>query len=316
MVIIIGAGPVGLAAGIALRKRDIPFLIIDKGSLVHSLYRYPVNMTFFSTSDRLEIGGIPFISHNTKPTRREALEYYRRVAEHFALPLHLYEEVTGISGTQGEFTVATDKATYAAEAVIVASGFYGKPHLLGVPGEDLPHVKHYYDEPHPYAFRHLVVVGAGNSAVDVALETYRAGSKVTMLVREPAIKDSVKYWVKPDIENRIREGSIGARFNTLITRIEPGTVWFREGDGPEERVAADFVLAMTGYEPDFGLLEAAGVRIGTDPHRTPEHNPDTLETNVPGLYLAGVICGGLDTGRYFIENTRHHGEIIAGKLGL
>lgn len=314
MVIIIGAGPVGLACGIALQKRNIPFLILEKGCLVNSLFHYPTNMTFFSTSDRLEIGGVPFISHGVKPTRREALEYYRRVTESFALPVNLYETVTGLSGELGAFEVTTSKATYLAERVIISSGFYSDPYRMNIPGEDLPNVKHYYDEPHAYAFQKVVVVGGGNSAVDVALETYRCGSDVTLVVREPALKDGVKYWVRPDIENRIKEGTIRAYFNSELTRITETTVDIRTPEGPII-LANDFVLAMTGYQPDFGFLEKAGIAFRDDEFRTPLFDEDTLESNRPGLYLAGVIIGGYNTGKWFIENTRTHGEMIAAHIG-
>ncbi|KPP98560.1 MAG: thioredoxin reductase (NADPH) [Bacteroidetes bacterium HLUCCA01] len=310
MIIIIGAGPIGLACGIALKRKNIPFRIIDKGCLTNSIYHYPVNMTFFSTSDRLEIGGIPFISHNVKPTRREALEYYRRVTEHFQLPVHLYEKVSSISGNDGNFTVTTDKATYQAQKVVIASGFYSDPHRMNVPGEDLPKVKHYYDEPHPYAFQNVVVIGAGNSGVDVALETYRAGSKVTMVVRAPEIKRTVKYWVRPDIENRIKNGEIAAYFNTDIVRINEKTVTLRTPEG-EKTIDNDFVLAMTGYEPDFSLLRDAGVAFQEDEARTPEYEEATMESNKKGLYLAGVVCGGLNTSKWFIENARYHADLIA-----
>lgn len=310
MVTIIGAGPVGLACGIALKQRGIPFRIIDKGALVNSIYHYPVNMTFFSTSDRLEIGNIPFISHNVKPTRREALEYYRRVTSHYQLPIQLYEKVLSITGEEGAFVVTTDKGEYQSEYVILSSGFYSDPHLMGVPGEDLPKVKHYYDEPHPYAFQKVLVIGAGNSGVDVALETYRCGSDVTMAVRDSEIKKSVKYWVKPDIENRIKEGEIKTYFNTTVSRIDEKTVTLKTPDG-EIIIDNDFVLAMTGYEPDFSLLEEAGIHFHDDEFMTPVYDEHTMESNVNGLYLAGVVCGGLHTSKWFIENSRYHGEVIA-----
>lgn len=314
MVIIIGAGPVGLACGIALQKRNIPFLILEKGCLVNSLYHYPTNMTFFSTSDRLEIGGVPFISHGVKPTRREALEYYRRITESFALPVNLYETVTGLTGELGAFEISTTKATYVAERVIISSGFYSDPYRMNIPGEDLPKVKHYYDEPHAYAFQKVIVVGGGNSAVDVALETYRCGSVVTLVVREPALKDGVKYWVRPDIENRIKEGTIRAYFNSELTRISESDVEIRSPEGPIT-LANDFVFAMTGYQPDFGFLEKAGITFHDDEFKTPMIDENTLESNRPGLYLAGVIIGGYNTGKWFIENTRTHGEIIAAHIG-
>ena len=315
MVIIIGAGPIGLACGIALKKKNIPFLIIDKGCLVNSIYHYPVNMTFFSTSDRLEIGDIPFISHNVKPTRREALEYYRRVTEHYKLPVNLYEKVSSVTGNDNDYVVTTDKATYKAKKIIISSGFYSDPHRMNVPGEDLPKVKHYYDEPHPYAFQNTLVIGAGNSGVDVALEAFRAGSNVTMVVRGPEIKKTVKYWVRPDIENRIKDGSIKAYFNTSIVRINERTVTLRTPEG-EKVIDNDFVLAMTGYEPDFSLLEQAGVEFQQDEAKTPHYNEETMESNKKGLYLAGVVCGGLNTSKWFIENARYHADLIAKHLEI
>lgn len=313
MVIIIGAGPIGLACGIALKKKNIPFRIIDKGCLVNSIYHYPVNMTFFSTADRLEIGGIPFISHNVKPTRREALEYYRRVSVHYELPINLYEKVNSISGDDGDFTIVTDKSTYKASKIIISSGFYSDPHRMNIPGEDLPKVKHYYDEPHPYSFQNVLVIGAGNSGVDVALETYRSGSHVTMVVRAPEIKKTVKYWVKPDIENRIKDGDIKAYFNTEMARIDEKTVTLITPDG-EVTIENDFVLAMTGYEPEFSLLESAGVEFMSDEMQTPVYDEKTMESNKKGLYLAGVVCGGLNTSKWFIENSRYHADLIAGDL--
>lgn len=312
MITIIGAGPIGLACGIALKQRDIPFRIIDKGCLVNSIFHYPTNMTFFSTSDRLEIGGVPFISHGVKPTRREALEYYRRVAESYELPLHLYEEVRDVRGKEGQFVVSTDKATYESEKIILSSGFYGLPHRMDVPGEDLPKVMHYYDEPHPYAFMKVLVVGAGNSAVDVALESFRCGSEVSMVVREPRIGDNVKYWVKPDIENRIHEGSIRAWFNSELVEIREKEVVIRTPDGILT-IENDFVMAMTGYEPDFGLLERIGIQMEGN-EQIPLHNENTQESNVKGVYLAGVVCGGLNTSKWFIENARMHAERIADDI--
>ncbi len=312
MVTIIGAGPIGLACGIALQRQNIPFRIFDKGCLTNSVYHYPTNMTFFSTSDRLEIGEVPFISHGMKPTRREALEYYRRVAEHFALPLHLYEEVLEVQGKDGQFMISTAKNTYACDKVVISSGFYGLPHRMNIPGDELPKVKHYYDDPHPYAFMKVLVVGAGNSAVDVALESYRCGSEVTMVVREPQIKETVKYWVKPDIENRIHEGAIRAYFNSELLEIREKEVVIQTPDGTRT-IENDFVMAMTGYEPDFELLE----RIGIDFHgkdRIPSFDEKTHESNVPGIYLAGVVCGGLNTSKWFIENARDHAGRIAGHI--
>ncbi|HBX66131.1 MAG TPA: YpdA family putative bacillithiol disulfide reductase, partial [Balneolaceae bacterium] len=260
MVIIIGAGPIGLATGIALQEKNIPFKIIERGCLVNSLFHYPTNMTFFSTSDKLEIGDIPFISHGPKPTRAEALEYYRRVAEYYELPINLYETVTSMEGEDGNFTVTTDKEVYKAEKVIVASGFYGQANMMGVPGEDLPKVKHYYDEPHPYAWQKVLVIGGGNSGVDVALECWRGGADVTMLLKYDQIKPTVKYWVKPDIENRIKNEEIPAYFNSEVKEIREKEVVIDTPDG-EVILENDFVLAMTGYHPNFELMESLGIEL-------------------------------------------------------
>lgn len=313
MVIIIGAGPIGLATGIELTRRNIPFKIIERGCLVNSIYHYPTNMTFFSTSDKLEIGGIPFISHGPKPTRSEALEYYRRVAEHYKLPVHLYETVKGLAGSDGKFTLKTDKAAYHAEKVVVASGFYGQANMMGVPGEQLPKVKHYYDEPHPYAWQNVLVVGGGNSAVDAALECYRGGAKVTMAIRQSTIKPTVKYWVKPDIENRIKNQEIAAFFNTEVVEIREKEAVLNTPDGTVT-IENDFVLAMTGYHPNYTLMEALGIEYSLDEECIPVYSEQSLETNRKGVYVAGVVCGGRDTSRLFIENSRVHAEQIADHL--
>ncbi|MDX1617652.1 MAG: YpdA family putative bacillithiol disulfide reductase [Balneolaceae bacterium] len=313
MIIIVGAGPIGLATGIALKQREVPFRIIERGCLVNSLYNYPKNMTFFSTSDRLEIGGIPFISHGTKPTRREALEYYRRAAESYDLPIQLYEEVRQVEGQDGDFTVVSDKNRYTASKVVVATGFYDIPKKMNVPGEELPKVRHYYDEAHPYAWQDLLVVGAGNSGVDAALETYRSGARVTMAIRDSGIKETVKYWVKPDIENRIKNGEIKAYFNTEVAEIRQQEVVLDTPDG-RETIPNDFVLAMTGYQPNFELMRRFGIDLTDDETRMPVYSEDTLETNRAGVYVAGVVCGGMDTSSLFIENTRVHAEHIAGDI--
>ncbi|MTI89426.1 MAG: YpdA family putative bacillithiol disulfide reductase [Balneolaceae bacterium] len=313
MVIIIGAGPIGLATGIQLKQRNIPFQIIERGCLVNSIFHYPTNMTFFSTSDKLEIGGIPFISHGSKPTRSEALEYYRRVAEHYELPINLYETVLSMDGSDGNFTVTTDKAEYSANKVIVASGFYGQANMMGVPGEGLPKVRHYYDEPHPYAWQNILVVGGGNSAVDAALECYRGGAKVTMLVKYDTIKPSVKYWVKPDIENRIKNNEIDAHFNSEVKEIREKEVVLTTPDG-EISIANDFVLAMTGYHPNYTLMEHLGIELTEDEKCMPVYDEDSLETKRKGIYVAGVVCGGKDTSRLFIENSRVHANQIASHI--
>ncbi|HEX5168898.1 MAG TPA: YpdA family putative bacillithiol disulfide reductase [Cyclobacteriaceae bacterium] len=311
-IVIIGAGPIGLACGIEAKKEGLSYLILEKGCLVNSLFHYPLNMTFFSTSERLEIGSVPFISHQPKPNRFEALEYYRRVCSSWNLNVNLYEEVIEITRS-GHFHVKTSKNEYTSKSVILALGFYDLPFLLNVPGEDLPKVKHYYDEPHPYYRQKIVVIGAANSAVDVALETFRKDAEVTMVIREPALRDSVKYWVKPDIENRIKEGSIKAYFNAEVVRITPKTVDIKTSDGALT-LDNDFVLAMTGYQPPFEFMEHCGIRFQNDEYHTPFYDDTTMETNVPDLYLAGVVCGGLKTNKWFIENSRIHAELIVKHL--
>ena len=308
-VMIIGAGPIGLACGIEAKKAGLSYVIIDKGCLVNSLYHYPFNMTFFSTSEKLEIGKVPFISHGAKPNRMEALEYYRRVASSWELNLKLYEEVVNVQKSDDLYQVTTAKGSYTATVIIIATGFYDLPYLMHVEGENLPKVKHYYDEPHPYFDQKLAVVGAANSAIDVALETYRKGAHVTMVIREQKISDSVKYWVKPDVENRIKEGSIKAYFNSSITSIRESEIDINSPEG-NITIANDFVLAMTGYRPNFEFLQAIGISLQNDENKTPVYNEETNETNVENVYLAGVICGGLKTNKWFIENSRVHAELI------
>jgi thioredoxin reductase (NADPH) len=309
-ITIIGAGPIGLACGIEAQKKNLNYLIFDKGCLVNSLYRYPMNMTFFSTSDKLEIGGVPFISHNPKPTRSEALEYYRRVSTHWKLPLRLYEQIKNVSRQNNLFEISTDKGTYHSKKIIIATGFYDFPYLLEVPGEQLPKVLHYFKEAHPFFGMHIAVVGAANSAVDVALELYRKGAQsVTMIVRESEIGQNVKYWSRPDIDNRIKEGSIVAYFNSQIQEITETEVRFISSDGLK-CIKNDFVLAMTGYKPNFELLESLGVQFNRDEYRTPIYDPKTMESSAPGVYLAGVVCGGLKTNKWFIENSRDHAPLI------
>jgi thioredoxin reductase (NADPH) len=308
-LIIVGGGPIGLACGIEAKKVGLNFLIIEKGCLVNSLYNYPLNMTFFSTSDRLEIGNVPFISHGAKPNRFEALEYYRRVTMNWELQVRLYEKVTSISTENNIHQVITEKGSYSANVIVLALGFYDLPYLLNVPGEDLPKVKHYYDEPHPYFGQRIVVVGAANSAVDVALETYRKGADVTMVIRENGIRESVKYWVKPDIENRIAEGSIKAFFQSQLLKITETTAEIKTPDGVKI-LQNDFVLAMTGYQPPFEFMKSIGIQFQNDEYHTPVFNEETMETNVKNIFLAGVVCGGLKTNKWFIENSRVHAEMI------
>ena len=313
-LLIIGAGPIGLACGIEAKKAGLSYVIVDKGCLVNSLYNYPKNMTFFSTSDRLEIGDVPFISHNPKPARAEALEYYRRVASSWELNTRLYEDVEKVNKLEVGFDVQTSKRNYIAKNIVLATGFYDLPYLLDVPGEDLPKVLHYYNEPHPYFAMKVVVVGAANSAVDVALELYRKGAKeVTMIIRDDKIRDSVKYWVKPDIENRLNEGTIKSFYNSTLSKIEELSVNIQTPEG-EVTIENDFVLAMTGYQPNFEFLNQLGIEIGTDEFQTPIYNEKTMETSMSGVYLAGVICGGLKTNTWFIENSRVHAELIVKNI--
>jgi thioredoxin reductase (NADPH) len=308
-VIIIGGGPIGLAAAIEAKKANLNYLILEKGALVNSLYNYPVNMTFFSTSERLEIGNVPFVSNNNKPTRSEALEYYRRIVTSFDLKIHLFEKVTEVEKTGDHFKIISSKNEYESGNIIVCTGFYDIPYLLNVKGEELPKVKHYYDDPHYYAFQNVVVVGAANSAIDAALETWRKGAKVTMVIRGEKISDRVKYWVKPDIENRIKEGSIKAYFNSELKEIREKEVTISTPEGLVT-IENDWVLAMTGYQPDLKFLKSLGIKISADDVCKPSYSEENYETNVKGIYLAGVICGGMNTHLLFIENSREHAKKI------
>jgi len=309
-LIIVGAGPIGLACGISAQEKNLNYSIIEKGTLVNSLFKYPLNMTFFSTSDRLEIGNVPFISQQPKPTRAEALEYYRRVASSKKLKINLYEEITTIIKSKKGFNVSTSKNKYSTKALIIATGFYDFPYLINVPGENLSKVKHYYSEPHPYFGMNLAIIGSANSAVDAALETYRKGAKsVTMIIREKEIGENVKYWAKPDILNRIKEGSIKAYFESNVQKITDEFI-FISTPKKELSIKNDFVLAMTGYQPNFKLLESLGVGFKSDVYKTPLYNDKTMESNVSEIYLAGVVCGGLKTNKWFIENSREHAQKI------
>jgi len=315
-LLIVGGGPIGLACGLAAKKAGLRYVILEKGTLVNSLYHYPANMTFFSTSERLEIGGVPFVSNNAKPTRSEALEYYRRVAESEHLNLHLFETALDIQADESgasRFLVLTNKGRYLAQNVALATGFYDIPNRLGIEGEDLPKVTHYYKEPHPYYRQKVVVVGANNSAVDAALETWRKGADVTMVVREADIGQRVKYWARPDIVNRIKEGSIKAFFQSELRAIRPSEVDIQTPEGLVT-IENDFVIAATGYQPNFDFLKKIGVALSEDGNFYPEYDPETQESNVPGLYLAGVVCGGMDTHVWFIENSRVHAERIVGHI--
>lgn len=313
-VLIIGGGPIGLACGVEAQRAGLNYLIVEKGVLTNSIFNYPSNMTFFSTSEKLEMAGIPFMSISNKPNRTEALEYYRRIVKHYKLAIHLYEEVQQLQRTpEGEFKIETSKGSYLTEKLILATGFYDLPNTMGVPGEDLPKVSHYYKEPWPYIGQKLVVVGGGNSAVDVALETWRKGAEVTMVVMKPTIDQTVKYWVLPDIENRIKEGSIGAYFESSITSIAEDQVVIQTPEG-EIVLENDFVLAMTGYRPNFALLDQLGVELSLDDRKRPCFDEQNQESNIHGLYLAGVVCGGLNTREFFIENTIVHAASIIADI--
>lgn len=308
-IIIVGAGPIGLAVALEAKRNGLNYLVIEKGALVNSLYNYPLYMTFFSTAERLEIGEVPFMNINPKPGRQEALEYYRRIKMHFDLKVNLYEKVEKIS-TEGELKIVqTDLANYRAKNVVIATGFYDIPNYLNIPGEDLPKVSHYYKEAHPYTGLKLIVVGASNSSVDAALECWRKGAEVTLVVRGAEIGERVKYWVKPDIENRIEEGSIRAYFNSELKSIHQKSVVIFTKDG-EVELENDFVLALTGYRPDFKFLQSCGIDLSEDALLLPQYDAETMETNVKGLYLAGVACGGMETHKWFIENSRIHAKLI------
>ena len=301
-----------MACGIAAKKAGLSYVIIEKGALVNSLYNYPLFMTFFSTSERLEIGGVPFMSLAAKPGRQEAIEYYRRVKQFYDLQIKLFEEVKEVKKEGEGFIVTTSKGRYEAKNVVVSTGFYDIPVMMNVPGEDLPKVKHYYKEPHFYAFQNVLVIGANNSAVDAALETWRRGAHVTMVIRGSEI-GRVKYWIKPDIENRIKEGSIKAYFNSSVKEITEDDVTIQTPEGLVT-IPNDWVLAMTGYHPNFTMLESFGVATADNVKHCPVYNSDTMETNVPGLYLAGVVCGGMDTHVWFIENSRVHADKIIAAI--
>lgn len=313
-VLIIGAGPIGIACALECQKKDLKYIVVEKGTLTNSLYNYPLNMTFFSTSEKLEIDGIPFISNNPKPHRNEALEYYRRVATSNDLCINLYEEILSVTKIDERFEIVSQKSKYRSKNIIVSTGFFDIPNLLNVPGEDLPKVMHYYKEPHPFVMQKVIVVGASNSSVDAALEIWRKGGEVTMIIRGQEIGERVKYWVRPDIENRIKEGSIRAFFNSEIEEIKETEVIIKTPNG-REIIQNDFVIALTGYRPNFEFLRNLGVRLSDDGKMLPSYDPTTMETNIPGLYLAGVICGGMETHKWFIENSRVHAGLIAENIG-
>lgn len=309
-LIIVGGGPIGLACAIEAQKKGLRYLIIEKGAIVNSIFNYPLYMTFFSTAERLEIGDIPFNCLAPKPGRQEALEYYRNIHRYFKFNINLFERVHEvIKQDNNSFKILTDKQIYDAKNVIIATGFYDLPIEMVIKGEELPKVRHYYKEAHEYAFRNVLVVGANNSSVDAALECYRKGANVTMVIRKNEINNRVKYWVKPDIENRIEEGSITAYFESNITEIKEDQV---EIETPKGKITIenDFVLALTGYKPDLTFLEKMGIKLSDDELKIPTYNPETMETNVTGLFLAGVVCGGMQTHKWFIENSRIHANMI------
>ena len=311
-VIIIGGGPIGIACGLEAKKKGLSYLIIEKGPIVNSLFNYPINMQFFSSSEKLEIDEIPFISKEAKPKRNEALEYYRRIVTSNKLNIHLFEKVLEVN-KEDSFLIKTDKTNYKASNIIVATGFYDIPNTLNIPGEDLPKVSHYYKDPHFYASQKLAVIGASNSAIDAALECWRKGAEVMLIIRGPEVGKRVKYWVRPDIINRIEEGSIKAYYNSEVKEIKPRELILDTPDG-ELILENDFVLALTGYMPNFEFLVNLGIELSPDEKRLPNYNPDTMETNVEGLYLAGVICGGMETHKWFIENSRIHAPIIMNSI--
>ena len=313
-VVIVGAGPTGLACGIELKRRGVSAIVIDKGCVVNSLYNYPTNLVFFTTPELLEIGDIPMTSLNEKPVRGEALKYYRRVAQHYQLDVRQYQRVEKITGEAGNFiTHAQDsmgrKLTYASKKIILATGYYDVPNMLNVPGEQLPKVIHYYKEAHPYFGQDILIVGAKNSAVISALELWWTGARVTMIHRGTEIHKNVKYWLKPNIENRIKNGEIPMHWNSSVTEIRENSVVIETPEGTRE-IKNDFVFAMTGYQPDTKFLEAHGIRFDSETRR-PRTDPETLESDRKGMYLAGVIVAGMHTHEVFIENGRFHGKVIA-----
>jgi thioredoxin reductase (NADPH) len=310
-VIIIGAGPIGINCALEAKKNNLSYLIIEKGPLVNSLYNYPSNMQFFSTSEKLELNGIPFISKDAKPSKQEALEYYRRIASSNDLHIKLFEKVIAVDKIKN-FKVTTDRGHYKAKNIIVATGFYDIPNKMEVTGEELSKVTHYYNDPHLYAFQKVAVVGASNSAVDAALEIYRKGGAVSMIIRDEGIGDRVKYWVKPDIENRIKEGSIKAYYNSDIKEISEDKIVIKQA-GKDISIPNDFVVALTGYLPNFTFLKAMGIELVGE-KQIPSYNENSMETNVKGIFLAGVICGGEETHKWFIENSRVHAPQIINTI--
>ncbi|MEQ8623628.1 MAG: YpdA family putative bacillithiol disulfide reductase [Vicingaceae bacterium] len=308
-LLIIGAGPIGIACAMQAKKSNLNYLVLEKGPLVNSLYHYPVNMTFFSTSEKLELDNIPFISKSAKPDKQEALEYYRRIATSNQLNINLFEAVKSVSKKENTFKVVSSKNTYKAKNIVVATGFYDIPNYLNVPGENLQKVSHYYGDPHYYAGLKTAVIGASNSAIDAALEIYRKGGEVSLIVRKQEIGKRVKYWVRPDILNRINEGSISVYYSSEVKEIKEKELLLETPHG-EITIENDFVLALTGYRPNITFLQAMGISISDDELKKPVYDEKSMETNVEGIYLAGVICGGMETHKWFIENSRIHANKI------
>ena len=311
--VVVGAGPVGLACAIEARRHGLRARVVEKGALVNSIVGYPAHMEFFSTPELIEIGGYPFPVQGYKPTREEAIEYYRGVASRETLDIRLYERVLDVRGARGDFTVATSKGEHRARSVIVATGFFDQPNLMNVPGESFPKVTHYYKEPYQYVRQKVAVIGARNSAAKAALDCYRHGAEVSLIVRSPALSDKIKYWIRPDLENRIAEGSIRAYFDTAVQEIREASVLLAGPDGVRE-IENDWVLAMTGYHPDYRFLEALGIGFADDGCRTPVVDEATFQTTRAGIYLAGTVCGGYCTSRWFIENGRFHARQIAAHI--
>ena len=321
-VLIVGGGPAGLATAIASRHLGLDYLVVEKGTVVDAIYRFPTHMVFFTTPELLEIGGLPLVTPYDKPMRLESLRYYRRVVDTYALQISFHEEVVAIEredeGGSTVFTVTTKtgrgvKRVRQARAVVLAIGYYDLPNYLGIPGEDLPHVSHYYTDAHPYYRQRVVVVGGKNSAAEASLELFRGGAHVTLIHRHATLGDSIKYWVRPDIDNRIKEGSIQARFETTVCEVRATDVVVQRADGTREEIPADGVFLLTGYHPDAELMKAAGIQVEPET-LAPAMNPDTYETNVPNLFLAGGCVAGKATGNIFIENGRFHGEKIIAEL--
>ncbi len=312
-LLIIGGGPIGIACGLEAKKKGLNYIIIEKGCIVNSLYNYPANMQFFSSSEKLEIGNIPFICTTAKPKRNDALEYYRRIVDSNKLQLNLFEKVTQVIKNDTIFSIQTDKNTYAATHIVVATGFYDIPNFINVPGENLAKVSHYYKDPHFFAQQDIAIVGASNSAIDAALECYRKGANVSLIIRGPEVGKRVKYWVRPDVINRIEEGSIEAYYNSTIKEINAKTIVLNQNDS-EVQLKNDFVIALTGYRPNFKFLQELGIALSSDEKNLPSYNSDTMESNVKNLYLAGVICGGMETHKWFIENSRIHAKMIVNDI--